>query len=84
MYIFRILDDDDDDDAAAQPNASTSNDPNAQKSAEEKIMNLPIRLLHKITQLRNDNAKTQREINVMKRKYMELKKRCETLEGLPN
>lgn len=74
--ILSILDDDDDDEAPAEQSTS-----NGQKPAEGAIpkMNLPIRLLHRIQQLQNENFKAQKEINVMKRKYMELKKRCDAM-----
>lgn len=76
--FFRILDDDDDDETPAEQSTS-----NGQKPVNTAIpkMNLPIRLLHRIQQLQSENVKAQREVNVMKRKYMELKKRCETMNG---
>lgn len=81
--IFRILDDDDDDEALTEPIQSTSNDSNGQKAGGDKarMENLPIRLLQRIQELKNENAKAEREVNVMKRKYMELKKRCEALDA---
>lgn len=81
--IFRILDDDDDDEELTEPIQSTSNDNNGQKGGGDKgrMGNLPIRLLQRIQELKNENAKAEREVNVMKRKYMELKKRCEALDA---
>lgn len=80
---FRILDDEDDDEASAEPIQSTSNDENGKQAGGDKIRmrNLPMRLLQRIQQLKNENAKAEREVNVMKRKYAELKKRCDALDA---
>lgn len=83
VVLFSILDDDDDDDdGSGQSNQSTTNGKNnREKSADDKLTNLPIRLLHRIQQLRNDNAKAEREVLVMKRKYHDLKRRCDAISG---
>lgn len=81
--IFRILDDEDDDETSVEPIQSTSNEKNSQQAGGDKMRmrNLPMRLLQRIQQLKNENAKAEREVNVMKRKYLELKKRCDALDA---
>lgn len=84
---FRILDDDDDDNdddncTSATPTLSTSNNnKNGQTPVDDKteLKNLPIRMLQRIQQKKNENTKAQREVNVLKRKYLELKKRCDAM-----